>query len=553
MIFFRDACLQFHQMYMCVKSRLLFFFVFCFASFPSPDTNTDSLKAAYKNYLAQDEARVELLNELSVRVLKSEPRGSQAYASEALALAQRLGFLRGIGEAKNNLAIYHLLQGEADTALQLALDALATGEQLGARELLANCYATLGTVYHSDRNLEKARQNLMKAQAINATLGNVLIGSKILNALGGMARDKGNYDSALFFYQQALSLMRAKGEDYRVPEVLNNMGIIFIRQNQTKQGMQYYFKSLAEAQKSHNVRAEALARGNIGSTLLFMKKYKAAEGYLLQGLQLAKSLGIRKTISETYMALGQLKNETGKFDEAHVYISSFYQLKDSLVNAEKAKKMVELEVLYETEKKVHTIQLLERDNRIQQLFANAIAALASLLLIGCFLIYYFRKFRERKNLQILNLEIDRLTLKHKELSDRYQEAITTVTTDAIESTDQRLLKKVILAVEKNMGDSLFGVEEMARELAMSRTNMHRKIKGLTGFSPSELIRNIRLKRAASLLLSKADSVSQIGLIVGFEDHSYFSKSFKKHFGVAPSEYLQKEVETQKEVMVENVR
>jgi AraC-like DNA-binding protein len=54
-------------------------------------------------------------------------------------------------------------------------------------------------------------------------------------------------------------------------------------------------------------------------------------------------------------------------------------------------------------------------------------------------------------------------------------------------------------------------------------------------------------------LSKADSVSQIGLIVGFEDHSYFSKSFKKHFGVAPSEYLQKEVETQKEVMVENVR
>ena len=93
-------------------------------------------------------------------------------------------------------------------------------------------------------------------------------------------------------------------------------------------------------------------------------------------------------------------------------------------------------------------------------------------------------------------------------------------------------------VENNLSDRLFGVEQMARELGMSRTNLHRKLKVITGFPPSELIRNIRLRRAAQLLMNQSDSIAQISFTVGFEDHSYFSKSFKKQFGVTPSEYFQ---------------
>jgi AraC-like DNA-binding protein len=108
----------------------------------------------------------------------------------------------------------------------------------------------------------------------------------------------------------------------------------------------------------------------------------------------------------------------------------------------------------------------------------------------------------------------------------------------IESQDQRLLKKAIGVVEDNMSDPSFNVEKMAREMGMSRANMHRKIKAVTGFSPSELIRTIRLRKAAPMILNQVNSVSQISIAVGFEDHSYFSKSFKKQFGVPPSEYAQ---------------
>lgn len=76
---------------------------------------------------------------------------------------------------------------------------------------------------------------------------------------------------------------------------------------------------------------------------------------------------------------------------------------------------------------------------------------------------------------------------------------------------------------------------------MSRTNLHRKIKSITGFPPSELIRSIRLRKAARLILYKVDTVSQIALMVGFDDYSHFSKAFKKHFGVSPSSYEEKSV------------
>jgi AraC-like DNA-binding protein len=90
-------------------------------------------------------------------------------------------------------------------------------------------------------------------------------------------------------------------------------------------------------------------------------------------------------------------------------------------------------------------------------------------------------------------------------------------------------------VEDHIKDPQFGVEKMAEEMSMSRTNLHRQIKSVTGFPPGELIRSIRLRKA-NLIINKVGTVTQIALLVGFDDYSHFSKAFKKHFGVSPSSY-----------------
>ena len=106
----------------------------------------------------------------------------------------------------------------------------------------------------------------------------------------------------------------------------------------------------------------------------------------------------------------------------------------------------------------------------------------------------------------------------------------------MESYDQALLKKAIAIVESKIADPELSVEMMATEMNMSRTSLHRKIKSITGFPPSELIRSIRLRTAAKLIANRVDTATQIALRVGFEDYSHFSKAFKKHFGVSPSSY-----------------
>ena len=498
----------------------------------------DNLYKELKNHSQEDTFRVALLNQLSFRVLKSQPQQSLDYAKKALALSSRLGFENGIGEAKNNLAVYQLLMGNADQALALALEAVKIGEDKHLTTLLANSYAILGTIYHNQLDYTKALSYLAKAQKLNLKINNAIIASKIFNSLGGIARDKKKYDSALFYYQKALAVMKEEREEYRVPEVLNNMGIIYIRQNRRDLAMEYYHKAIERAKESDNRRAQALALSNIGGIFLAEKKYPEAERILLEALSLSKKIGDMKSLSGDYMWLGQLKNETGKFDEAHVYLGKFYELKDSLQSIEKEKKIAELEIRYETEKKENAILALEQDKKIQQLWLNILLVVLALIAVLSVSIYYLQVNRERKKRHILNLEIDLLTSQNKDISEKYKELLISGGAKSIESVDQRLLKKAIEVVENNMSDPLFGVEQLAKELAMSRTNMLRKIKAITGFPPSELIRNIRLRKAASMLLNQADTVSQIGFTVGFEDHSYFSKSFKKQFGVAPSDYFQ---------------
>jgi YesN/AraC family two-component response regulator len=106
----------------------------------------------------------------------------------------------------------------------------------------------------------------------------------------------------------------------------------------------------------------------------------------------------------------------------------------------------------------------------------------------------------------------------------------------VTSVGQRFLEKLLEVLEKDHGNPDFGVPQMQRALAMSKTQLHRKLKALTKEAPGELLRNFRLKRAAQLLRQKEDSVTQIAYKVGFNNLSYFAKCFKELFGHSPSSY-----------------
>ncbi len=106
----------------------------------------------------------------------------------------------------------------------------------------------------------------------------------------------------------------------------------------------------------------------------------------------------------------------------------------------------------------------------------------------------------------------------------------------LKSTNQKFLERAIKIVEENIEDSNFDVEKFASEMYFSRSQLHRKLKTLTGYSTTEFIRMIRLKRAAQLLIGNTGTISEIAYKVGFDNIGYFSKCFKETFGKTPSQY-----------------
>lgn len=142
------------------------------------------------------------------------------------------------------------------------------------------------------------------------------------------------------------------------------------------------------------------------------------------------------------------------------------------------------------------------------------------------------------NMQELLARVANLVDLRKKLIQKYKHT-TVIQPHEITVTplDERFIQKALAIVEENLDNTNFNVDKFCETIGMSRMNLHRKLKSITGLATNEFIQDFRLKRAALLIEKKADTLAQIAYMVGFNDQSYFTKSFKKKFGKTPSEYV----------------
>ena len=145
---------------------------------------------------------------------------------------------------------------------------------------------------------------------------------------------------------------------------------------------------------------------------------------------------------------------------------------------------------------------------------------------------------EELHMVIENLIQSRLRLKGK-FSGAQQQADKLEIIE-VKGNDEVLMERIMKAINKNLSDSDFNVEMLSQEVGISRAQLHRKMKEMTGLSTSEFIRNIRLEQAARLLKEQKINVTQVAYTVGFSNLAHFSTIFRKQFGLAPSEYAEQE-------------
>ena len=111
----------------------------------------------------------------------------------------------------------------------------------------------------------------------------------------------------------------------------------------------------------------------------------------------------------------------------------------------------------------------------------------------------------------------------------------------VKSPDDRLMERVMRVINENLGNPALTVEMISTEVGISRVHLHRKLKELTNQTTQQLIRNLRLKQAATLLADKRHSITEVATLTGFTHPTYFATAFREMYGISPSEYMERHI------------
>ncbi|MBB5439663.1 ligand-binding sensor domain-containing protein/signal transduction histidine kinase/CheY-like chemotaxis protein [Pedobacter sp. AK017] len=145
--------------------------------------------------------------------------------------------------------------------------------------------------------------------------------------------------------------------------------------------------------------------------------------------------------------------------------------------------------------------------------------------------------------QILKLQIDNLMRMKAVLQKKYSHQLVLETSNVvIESFEEKFLNRIVKIITANIGNADFNISKLAAEIGMSQAVLYKKFSALTNMALADFIKSERLKQAAVLLKSGKHTVADIAYAVGYNDRKYFSKEFRKKYGLSPSQYLSKTID-----------
>ncbi|WP_184545461.1 hybrid sensor histidine kinase/response regulator transcription factor [Mucilaginibacter sp. FT3.2] len=143
------------------------------------------------------------------------------------------------------------------------------------------------------------------------------------------------------------------------------------------------------------------------------------------------------------------------------------------------------------------------------------------------------------NFEILQSKIRNILSQQESMRKTYTKQVEVSPTEMhVDSPDEQFIKKVLILIDNNISNPNFSVEELSTEVFVSRYTLYKKILAMTGKTPNELVRSMRLKRAAQLLETGHLTISQICHKVGFKSQKYFVKMFKAEYNTIPSKYIE---------------
>ncbi len=140
----------------------------------------------------------------------------------------------------------------------------------------------------------------------------------------------------------------------------------------------------------------------------------------------------------------------------------------------------------------------------------------------------------------MKVRVDNIIQSRERLKDLYSKnfSLESLGVD-MTSVDEKFMQNLYATLQQNIANSDLNLDAFCRELGLSKSNLYRKIKQITGYSPNEFIRNFRLETAAKMLKETDMTITEVYCAVGYNSLAYFSNCFKALYGVSPTEFKNK--------------
>jgi signal transduction histidine kinase/DNA-binding response OmpR family regulator len=380
-------------------------------------SKVDSLKKVLNVSPKQDTTKVNVLNELSYQFIGIDYYEARNLAQQALDLAKTLSYSKGICIARSRLSLCYWILGDGELAIRHANDAI---DQMKTDKLdiglLADTYRVLGVTYIDQSEFDKAQHYLEEAEKICLQKKNWSILLRVYIGMGTVQLEKNRVDSALFLFQKSRALENDHPNQYYLPVIYTQIGSIYgtPKYDNSKTEIEYYTKALTISEEVQNRYAKSRVLLRLGNVFIRLKNYTLAEKNLLESQSIARKIGLKTVVRDTYLQLMKLKMIQGQYPQSLHYQKAYYDLRDSLNNEKKTRLIVELETLYEREKRQQEIKLLIAQKKNSQVLQNSLLLGIIFLLLFGVIIYTLQRQRNKKATQLLHLQ--------KKINDTLKEA-----------------------------------------------------------------------------------------------------------------------------------
>lgn len=364
----------------------------------------DSLTRLLDAHRQEDTVKVNLLNETAYAYWNVLPAKTEAVGKDALILAQKLDFKKGIAEANRVIGIGTWMQGNYEKTSEYAFEALRIYQEIGSQEGTTKAYSLLGVLYDDQKQYDKALEYHQKALKLSKETRDSSRIATSANNIGAVYFRKEQYDESLIYFQQALEIRRSNGDIRGMAETISNMSAVFRMKGDFNQAAALVNESLEIKRRINDQNGQIISLQQLAGLYYDRQMYDQAEPYYQEALQIALNLDIRKRQMEIYYKLFDIKESQQQYQQALEYYKKYVAVADTMQNEETAARLAELEAAHETAKQKQEIIQLQQDNKIKTIFRNLFGLSALGFIIVAIFIYRFFSYRNRKNQELLKTQ-----------------------------------------------------------------------------------------------------------------------------------------------------